>query len=409
MSEWQKRTLNELGDFMSGGGFPIIYQGETSGDYPFYKVSDLNNIGNESCLDRSNNYIHEDVRRKLRLKLIPQNSIVFAKIGAAVYLERKRIMIHNGLIDNNMAAFIGNGTTIEKLMYYIFQLIRIGNYTNTTALPAVDLRGLGHHEAYYPVDPKEQSRIAAVLTAADEAIAASRALVEKYAAVKQGLMQDLLSGRVRLAGFTGDWEQLKIGNLLDFKNGLNKGKEFFGTGIPIVNYMDVYTKSSIRAASLEGRVNLSKNEIKRFEVKKGDVFFTRTSETVNEVGYASVLLDDVEDGVFSGFVLRGRPKNDKLDIYYCQYCFSTQEIRRAIIVGATCTTRALTSGTYLSTIPILLPKPDEQRAIAEVIMAADERLTAERERLMKLEDIKRGLMDDLLTNRVSTDKLQGGI
>lgn len=274
---------------------------------------------------------------------------------------------------------------------------------------AVNRNDVESFPMFFPVDLDEQRRIAAVLTAADEAIDASSALVEKYAAVKQGLMQDLLSGRVRLAGFTGDWEQLKIGNLLDFKNGLNKGKEFFGTGIPIVNYMDVYTKSSIRAASLEGRVNLSKNEIKRFEVKKGDVFFTRTSETVNEVGYASVLLDDVEDGVFSGFVLRGRPKNDKLDIYYCQYCFSTQEIRRAIIVGATCTTRALTSGTYLSTIPILLPKPDEQRAIAEVIMAADERLTAERERLMKLEDIKRGLMDDLLTNRVSTDKLQGGI
>lgn len=261
----------------------------------------------------------------------------------------------------------------------------------------------------FPDDPTEQHLISTVLIAVDEAIAASRALVEKYANVKQGLMRDLLSGKVRLSGFKSDWEPLKIGNLLDFKNGLNKGKEFFGDGIPIVNYMDVYSKPCIYANEVEGRVRLSRNEIKRFDVKKGDVFFTRTSETVSEVGYASVLLDDIEDGVFSGFVLRGRPKNDKLDILYCQYCFSTPEIRRAIIVGATYTTRALTNGTYLATIPILLPKPDEQHAIAKAIMAADAQLTAERDHLRKLEDIKRGLMDDLLTNRVSTDKLQGGI
>ncbi|KQN96205.1 restriction endonuclease subunit S [Paenibacillus sp. Leaf72] len=285
----------------------------------------------------------------------------------------------------------------------------VNNRTTGSNYPAINPTELGKCCIYYEPDHKKQDKIAAVLTAADEAIAASRALVEKYAAVKQGLMQDLLSGRVRLSGYKGDWELLKIGNLLDFKNGLNKGKEFFGEGIPIVNYMDVYSKPGIHAASLEGRVRLSKNEIKRFEVRKGDVFFTRTSESVNEVGYTSVLLDDVEDGVFSGFVLRGRPKNDKLDIHYCQFCFTTPEIRRAIIVGATYTTRALTSGTYLSTIPIPLPKPDEQRAIAETIMAADERLTAERERLRKLEDIKRGLMNDLLTNKVTTDKLQGGI
>ena len=76
-----------------------------------------------------------------------------------------------------------------------------------------------------------------------------------------------------------EWETTTIGEYLDFKNGLNKGKEFFGTGTPIVNYMDVYKKRGLHASDLKGRVALSKDEIKRFEVQKGDVFFTRTSET----------------------------------------------------------------------------------------------------------------------------------
>lgn len=335
-----------------------------------------------------------------------ENCITVSASGA----NAGAVLFHKSKIFATDCSSIEWGESQEFLYYALAR--RQKEFTSMQsglAQPHVYPRDIEKVMLFYPTDTKEQSCIATVLTAADEAITASRALVDKYAAVKQGLMQDLLSGRVRLSGFTSDWESLKIGNLLEFKNGLNKGKEFFGEGIPIVNYMDVYSKPGIHAAELEGRVRLSKDEIKRFEVRKGDVFFTRTSETVNEVGYASVLLDDVEDGVFSGFVLRGRPKNDKLDILYCQYCFSTPEIRRAIIVGATYTTRALTSGTYLSTIPILLPKPDEQHAIAEAIMAADERLTAERERLKKLEHIKRGLMDDLLTNRVSTDKLQGGV
>lgn len=318
----------------------------------------------------------------------------------------------SGIISPMYVCFTTNASLSGDYLEHFLQTKYFSDAVNRRLSGSVreclNFSGLCDIDFTYPKGSNEQNLIAVVLTSADEAIAASRAIVEKYAAIKQGLMLDLLSGRVRLSGFTEEWEPLKIGNLLEFKNGLNKGKEFFGFGVPIINYMDVYTKPGIRATGLEGRVSLSKAEIKRFEVKKGDVFFTRTSETPEEVGYAAVLLDDIEDCVFSGFVLRGRPKTDKLDILYCQYCFGTPEIRREIMRGCTHTTRALTNGTFLSTIPISLPKPDEQHAIAETIMATDERLAAERERLKKLENIKRGLMDDLLTNRVSIDKLGRG-
>ena len=105
------------------------------------------------------------------------------------------------------------------------------------------------------------------------------------------------------------WEAVLLGDLFVFKNGLNKAKRFFGTGTPIVNYMDVFERPWLKTEDLSGRVHVSPEEIKNFEAQMGDVFFTRTSETVEDVGIASVMLNEPCDTVFSGFVLRARPRD----------------------------------------------------------------------------------------------------
>ena len=195
------------------------------------------------------------------------------------------------------------------------------------------------------------------------------------------------------------WDTATIGDFLDFKNGLNKGKEFFGYGTPIVNYTDVYKKRGLKKADIRGRVCLTPDEIHRFNVRKNDVFFTRTSETPDEVGMSSVLLEDVENGVFSGFVLRGRPKNDMLVPEYCKYCFSTEAVRNAIITGCTYTTRALTNGKQLSAVEIPVPPKPEQEAIAAALSDIDA-LIANLEKLITTKKaIKQGAMQELLTGK----------
>lgn len=159
----------------------------------------------------------------------------------------------------------------------------------------------------------------------------------------------------------------KLGSLFDFKNGLNKGKEHFGHGMPIVNYTDVYNHNSLHSADLNGKVDASDAERQRFDVKRGDVFFTRTSETREEIGVASVALEDIPDGVFSGFLLRGRPKTNKLLPEYCAYCFSNLDSRTQIIQHSTLTTRALTNGRSLSKIVIPVPPLEEQRRIVSIL------------------------------------------
>lgn len=194
-----------------------------------------------------------------------------------------------------------------------------------------------------------------------------------------------------------DWSILSIGEEFSFKNGLNKEKHFFGYGTPIVNYMDVHGLTGIKNIDIKGRVFLNVQEIKNYQVLKGDVLFTRTSETVEEIGTTAVIIEDLKDTVFSGFVLRGRPKNKLLDIEFCRYCFSSVIVRKQILTTASYTTRALTNGRLLSEVQIPLPPTKaEQTAIATALNDADALIQKLEQLISKKRNIKSGAMQELL-------------
>ena len=196
-----------------------------------------------------------------------------------------------------------------------------------------------------------------------------------------------------------DWEERMIGDLFAFKNGLNKAKRYFGTGTPIVNYMDVFECPGLTSGDLRGRVSLTPDEIKNYQVLKGDVLFTRTSETAEEVGVASVMLESPRDTVFSGFVLRARPRDGHLENSYKQFCFAARSVRSQIVSRATYTTRALTNGRSLSAVRIAVPPKIEQRAIAAVLSDVDELIGSLEALIAKKRAIKRAAMQELLTGR----------
>jgi type I restriction enzyme, S subunit len=193
-----------------------------------------------------------------------------------------------------------------------------------------------------------------------------------------------------------DWELLSLGDLFDFKNGLNKEKRFFGEGTPIVNYMDVYRNNGLSSKQIAGKVTVTKQELKNYSVLKGDVLFTRTSETIDEIGIASTIQDNVKDTVFSGFVLRARPKNDLLENGYKKYCFGTENARKEITSKASYTTRALTNGRILSKVKIPIPTKSEQTAIATALSDADNYITSLEKLIVKKRLIKQGAMQELL-------------
>lgn len=196
-----------------------------------------------------------------------------------------------------------------------------------------------------------------------------------------------------------EWRAVFLSELFNFKNGLNKEKKFFGHGTPIINYMDVFCKSHINISDVTGRVSVNPSELMAYSVQKGDVFFTRTSETVEEIGVASVMLDEPQSTVFSGFVLRARPINAQLDDKFKAYCFAPAYFRKQITSQASYTTRALTNGRYLSETVLLCPPLLEQVAIAEALSDVDALLVALDKIISKKRDIKQAAMQQLLTGK----------
>ena len=197
-----------------------------------------------------------------------------------------------------------------------------------------------------------------------------------------------------------DWDLESVGRHFEFKNGLNKAKEFFGHGSPIVNYMDVFSFPGLLRENVKGLVSLTSDEKRNYSAKKGDVFFTRTSETLEEVGMSSVLLEDIDDASFSGFVLRARQKGDRFAKQFCQFCFRTEEVRKQITSKASYTTRALTNGRALSAVKVPLPPTKaEQEAIAEALSDADALIESLEQLIAKKRQIKQGAMQELLTGK----------
>jgi type I restriction enzyme S subunit len=196
------------------------------------------------------------------------------------------------------------------------------------------------------------------------------------------------------------WTGTTLGGLMEFKNGLNKEKSAFGAGTPIVNYTDVYKKTSLEGSDVAGLVTVTKNELVNNSAQKGDVFFTRTSETLLEIGMSSVLLDDIKNCVFSGYILRGRPKsNDVLSKYYA-HSLRTPSIRKEIMRKSSMTTRALTTGKFLGAVEYSYPPEKEQGRIIKTLDTWDEAIE-KLDRIIKLKkSVKKGLMQKLLTGEL---------
>ena len=121
---------------------------------------------------------------------------------------------------------------------------------------------------------------------------------EEYRKTKVGIIPD-------------DWKLEPLGNLFNFKNGINAEAEKYGKGIKFVNIMEIINNNALSSKLIPGEIELSKEAIKKNLVIKGDVLFNRTSETAEDIGLTSVYLDNAEV-VFGGFVIRGREKKKVL-------------------------------------------------------------------------------------------------
>lgn len=307
-------------------------------------------------------------------------------------------------------AVIGRGVAAIKGNEYIFQLLSkmdTTEYWKTfscgSTFESLNSNNIKNAEVLIP-DVHEQNQIGKLLKNLDSIITLHQRKLESLKKMKKALLEKMFPRdgenmpSIRFKGFTDSWEQRKVGDYYEFKNGLNKGKEYFGEGTPIVNFTDVFHNRGISPKMLSGRVRLEPFEIKNFEVGKGDIFFTRTSETIEEIGYPSVMLGEPKNTVFSGFVLRGRCflNVDPLNDLFKKYLFFTDTFRTEMVRKSSMTTRALTSGTAIRNMKFLHPSSkEEQHRIGEFLTNLDNLITLHQRKLEKLKNIKKAMLEKM--------------
>ena len=191
-AEWDERTLGDICDVMQGYGFPEAMQGRATGDYAFCKVSDISRAVNDNggILGDAANYIDRADLKKIRAKLVPAGSTVFAKIGEALRLNRRAIAKFDCIIDNNAAGLKAkSGILDDYFLYNLSKTIDMNNYC-AGAVPSVNKSTLEGIIVRVPRLP-EQKKIAESLLSINDLIAAQADKLRGLRVHKTGLMQQL--------------------------------------------------------------------------------------------------------------------------------------------------------------------------------------------------------------------------
>jgi type I restriction enzyme, S subunit len=170
------------------------------------------------------------------------------------------------------------------------------------------------------------------------------------------------------------WKEYKLGDIYEVSSGLSKSREEFGTGYEFLSFKDVFYNYFV-PKKLTDLVNSTPKERQRCSIKRGDVFLTRTSETLDELGMSSVALKDYENATFNGFTKRLRPKNNvEILPEYVGYYFRGKKFRSEITRMSSLTTRASLNNDMIATLKLVLPSLEEQKKIAKVLFVLDEKI-----------------------------------
>lgn len=188
--DWEERKLGELGKTQSGIGFPDAEQGGSEGT-PFFKVSDMNNIGNEYEMRNANHYVsNEQIERKKWKPIKDVPAIIFAKVGAAIMLNRKRLVTSPFLIDNNTMAYLFNNTWDIYFGKILFETINLPRYSQVGALPSYNSSDIENISVKVPVKD-EQQKIGTFFKQLDDTIALHQRKLDLLKETKKSFLQKM--------------------------------------------------------------------------------------------------------------------------------------------------------------------------------------------------------------------------
>lgn len=412
-NDWEITNLGDITKIRGGYGFSPDFQGNLNEKYPFFKVSDMNSFGNETGMISSNNYVSEEVVIKIGAKTFPKNTIIFPKVGGAVYTNKKRILVTDSLIDNNLMGVTSISEDIcspDFLLFY-FQTLDLKDISNPGPLPSINAQRVKSLKIPLPPLP-EQHTIATTLRTVQEAKEKTDAVIAAIKALKAAMMKHLFTygpvppeeaervalKETEIGPVPEDWEISTLGNISKISSGGTPSRtepSYWNGEIPWIrtgeiNYSIIEkTEEKITQAGLE-------NSPARI-VPKGTLLMAMYGEgiTRGRVGITGI------DASINQAVAAIFPLEKMLTPFLYYYLEFSYEKNRLLGHGAH---QRNLSATIIKTIFIPIPSVKTQHQIIEILTTIDQKLAAEQSRKEALDTLFTSLLHDLMTAKIRVNQ-----
>ena len=387
-SDWKKIKLGELGKFFKGKGIskaetkdtgiPCILYGEIYTDHHIYIKKII------SFIDRST---------ASKSVLIKKGDILFTGSGetkeeigkAVVYLDENEayaggdiIILRQNRVNSLYLSYVLNSYALIK------QRAILGQGHSVVHIYQKDLESL---ELYLP-SLKEQNKIAEILSTWDKVIELKEKLIEQKNELKKGLMQKLLTGEVRLPGFDGEWEQVRLGTVIEEcteKTTVNNQYPVLTSSRKGIFLQEEYFSKQVA----------SENNIGYKVVRKGDFTYRTMSDDGN---FVFNQLEEYEVGIVSPAYAVFKATN--INPLFLKSILNSYDFKKNILRNVQGGTRLSYKYSDLKNTVVKVPPKEEQSAIAEVIFNIENNLNLLEQELEALKQQKKGLMQLLLTGKV---------
>ena len=290
---------------------------------------------------------------------------------------------------------------IPKFIFYKLQKLNYAKFNSGSGVPTLNRNDVHIEKILLPPLP-EQEKIAGILSCWDDGIEKLSALIEKKKIQKKALMQQLLTGKHRLKGFSSPWHEVRLGNIgMISSAGVDKKIVEGEKLVNLLNYMDVYKKDFLYTSDTSMTVSAPERQIQNCNLKKGDIFFTPSSETRDDIAHSAVVMEDITNGVYSYHIVRLRPTTP-IDLKFSAYAFKTNHFyKQAFSICEGSGQRYVISQDDFRNMTVFIPSDiAEQKAIAEILSKADEEIELLNKKLEAFKQEKKALMQQLLTGKI---------
>ncbi|MFE5736403.1 restriction endonuclease subunit S [Streptomyces celluloflavus] len=404
-SDWEVKFIGELGKVVRGGsprpaGDPRFFNGSF---IPWLTVAALTTLPeNRMEVTETRTCLTREGSEKSRV--LPADTVIIANSGATLGVAK--ILKLRCCANDGIAALIEQREgDKEFLCYYINtqteylrEVVAPGN-----GQPNLNTKLIRELPIPFPVED-EQRAISEALSDVDGLITALESLIGKKQAIRQGFMQQLLTGRTRLPGFSNPWREVLLGEHVGYLKAVALSRAQLDGESPTryLHYGDIHArKSVVLNAAHETMPRVSSALLRNADyLQVGDLVFADASEDPDGVGKSVEVLSVPSTGVVPGLhTIAARFDKAVLADGFKAYLQFIPEFRSALLRLAAGTKVLATTRSFISSIKMTLPDVDEQRAISLVIADADREIHGLVVRLAKARDVKQGMMQQLLTGR----------